>query len=142
MDADPAVGSATLNEHQQRHLRVSCQYVDKLLTAALRPVAPPPRALRSRATPTTSLPCKKGSCTNSRRVAADLDERVLESRRQLEIELRARLAGGLASAEQAIAQARSRRTEGEAAVARAEAQLDDIRSALLALGAGGLNGTD
>ncbi|MDE3155154.1 MAG: hypothetical protein KGN76_08625 [Acidobacteriota bacterium] len=68
-------------------------------------------------------------------MTGDLDERVLESRRQLEADLRARLTDGLASAGRAMAQARARRADGGAATARAAARLDDVRRELERIGA-------
>ncbi|MDE3155156.1 MAG: hypothetical protein KGN76_08635 [Acidobacteriota bacterium] len=44
MDGDPAAAPAPLNENQQRHLLVSCQYIDKLLTDVLDLAMPPTAA--------------------------------------------------------------------------------------------------
>jgi predicted GTPase len=55
--------------------------------------------------------------TNSARVQNDLIERVCESRRRLEAEIRVRLSEAVRSAKSALVQARARRAEGDASVA-------------------------
>ena len=55
--------------------------------------------------------------TNSARVQNDLIDRVRESRRRLEAEIRARLSDAVRSARSALEQAKSRRAEGDASVA-------------------------
>ncbi len=62
--------------------------------------------------------------TNSARVQNDLIDRVRESRRRLEAEIRARLSEAVRSATSALAQARARRAEGDAGVA---AELNRLR---------------
>ncbi len=64
---------------------------------------------------------------NSTRVVNDLDERVLESRRRLESEVRDRLREGLDSAVQALERARARQAEGSEAVARELARIEELR---------------
>lgn len=73
--------------------------------------------------------------TNSSRVENDLTERVLESRRRLEAEIRARLKEVYASAESALALARARLAEGADAVRaelerviRLRAEVEHLRS--------------
>ncbi|HVC19229.1 MAG TPA: dynamin family protein [Vicinamibacterales bacterium] len=73
--------------------------------------------------------------SNSRRVAADLDERVLESRRRLEAELRARLSEQLAVAERALVRAREQRAGGEEAVRAELRRLETLRQELAAIAA-------
>jgi Dynamin family len=64
---------------------------------------------------------------NSTRVVNDLDERVLESRRQLESEIRERLHEVCDSATRALERARSRQAAGEEAVRAELIRLDDVR---------------
>jgi hypothetical protein len=67
---------------------------------------------------------------NSARVAADLNERTLESRRRLEAEIRARLRAISGVAECALALAREERGKGESAVQAELARLAFIRQQL------------
>ena len=62
--------------------------------------------------------------SNSARVANDLTDRVLESRRRLEAEIRSILDRATVSAERALERARFSQQEGTAAVEKREAQLD------------------
>jgi polyhydroxyalkanoate synthesis regulator phasin len=64
---------------------------------------------------------------NSTRVVNDLDERVLESRRRLEAEIRDRLREGLQSAVEALERARERQSEGSEAVARELTRIEELR---------------
>jgi hypothetical protein len=64
--------------------------------------------------------------TSSARVANDLTERTLESRRRLEAEIRSILDHAAASAARALERARSSQQEGTIAVAREIAQLDHL----------------
>lgn len=64
--------------------------------------------------------------TNSSRIQHDLDERVSESRRRLEAEIRARLREVCTSAEGALEQARTKRAAGEDAVRAEVARLDGL----------------
>jgi hypothetical protein len=65
--------------------------------------------------------------TNSSRIQYDLDERVTESRRRLEAEIRARLREVCTSAEGALEQARTKRAAGEDAVRAEVERLDALR---------------
>jgi hypothetical protein len=71
--------------------------------------------------------------SNSARVANDLSERVLESRRLLEAEIRATLDRAAASAERALARARTAQQEGNAAIERDLTRLDAARARLQAV---------
>jgi hypothetical protein len=71
--------------------------------------------------------------TNSSRIQYDLDERVAESRRRLEAEIRARLREVSASAERALEQARARRAAGEDAVRVELNRLEALRRSTEAL---------
>jgi hypothetical protein len=62
---------------------------------------------------------------NSTRVVNDLDERVLESRRRLEAEIRDHFREGLESAVRALENARAQRAAGAEAVEKEIARLDD-----------------
>ena len=64
--------------------------------------------------------------TNANRIANDFDDRVLESRRKLELGIRVILKEIVSAAEHALANARERRTQGEQAV-REELQRIDMR---------------
>jgi hypothetical protein len=64
---------------------------------------------------------------NATRVTSDLDERVLESRRRLEAEVRACLREVYASAERALAAAKERRAGGKDAVEAELARLERLR---------------
>jgi GTP-binding protein EngB required for normal cell division len=68
--------------------------------------------------------------SNSARVANDLSERVLESRRMLEGEIRSILDRTVVSAERALERARASRDAGAEAVARGVAELDAVRQRL------------
>jgi len=63
----------------------------------------------------------------------DFDERVIESRRCLEADIRSSLEQVSASAERALQRARSRQAEGEDAVRAEVARLDGLRRAAEAL---------
>ncbi len=73
--------------------------------------------------------------TNSSRVVGDLNDRVFESRRQLEFEVRGRLRAVVATAERALAGAEAAECGGQAAVDEALARLDRFRAAALAVAA-------
>jgi predicted GTPase len=73
--------------------------------------------------------------SNSWRVASDLEERVLESRRRLEADLRARLSERLEVAERALVTARARHADGEPAVRAELARLAQIRGEVEAIAA-------
>ncbi len=68
--------------------------------------------------------------SNSARVANDLTDRVVESRRRLEAEIRSILDRAAASAERALARARSSQQEGAAAIERELARLSTARERL------------
>ena len=68
--------------------------------------------------------------TNTSRVVHDLDERLVESRRALDREIRARLTELVAAAERAASRAREIRTRGDAAVGPELERLSVIRSRL------------
>lgn len=65
--------------------------------------------------------------TNATRIENDFNERVLEHRRRLEYELRARLREVYATAEQALERARAVRASGSASVEAELARLDRLR---------------
>lgn len=76
--------------------------------------------------------------TNMSRVANDLEERLLDSRRELESEIRARVTELVASAERAAIRAREVRASGESAVRPELERLDALRQRvddLVAVGA-------
>jgi len=72
--------------------------------------------------------------TNSARVQNDLIERVRESRRRLEAEIRARLSEAVRSATSALEQARARRAEGDASVAAELHRLQEWRLRVAQIG--------
>jgi hypothetical protein len=65
--------------------------------------------------------------SNSARIQNDLIERVRESRRRLEAEIRSRLSEAVQSAVSALQRAKARRAEGEASVAAELLRLDDLK---------------
>jgi len=71
--------------------------------------------------------------SNSARVANDLTDRVLESRRILEHEIRSVLDRATASAERALGRSRASHRDGSAAVAARVDQLDFARERLIAM---------
>lgn len=71
--------------------------------------------------------------SNSSRVQYDLTERVRESRRKLEAEIRDRLAGALRSAQSALARAQERQAAGAEGVRAELGRLESLRLRLLAL---------
>jgi hypothetical protein len=70
---------------------------------------------------------------NSARVRSDFDERVLESRRRFEAEVRKHLQEAHAVAERALERARARRAAGEAEVTAELARIHDLRTSVDAL---------
>lgn len=70
---------------------------------------------------------------NTTRVLNDLDDRVLESRRELEDEVRGVLRGAYESAERAATRARRSRATGDAAVRSELSRLETLRRTLLPL---------
>lgn len=70
---------------------------------------------------------------NTARVRSDFDERVIESRRRLEAEVRALIQEVHASAARALDQTRQRLAAGEAAVSEELSRIDALRGAVLAL---------
>ena len=74
--------------------------------------------------------------SNSARIQNDLIERVRESRRRLEAEIRSRLSEAVQSAVSALDRAKARHAEGEASVAAELERLDGLRRG--AQGIGGL----
>lgn len=73
---------------------------------------------------------------NSTRLVNDLDERVLESRRRMETEIRERLRERLDSAIRALGRAKARQSAGAAAVEAELARIDSLRARALALSDG------
>ena len=71
--------------------------------------------------------------TNGSRIEGDLRERVLESRRRLESDVRARLREVYGSAERALARAETRAREGAEAIASELAHVDSLRREVLEL---------
>ncbi len=67
---------------------------------------------------------------NANRIASDLDDRVLESRRKLQSELAANLRSVLTTAEDALARARDMRARGEQAVADEAARILSLQQSL------------
>jgi predicted GTPase len=70
---------------------------------------------------------------NGTRLVNDLDERVLESRRRMEWEIRERLRERLDSAIRALGRAKARQGAGAAAVEAELARIDSLRARVLAL---------
>ncbi|MFI5121125.1 MAG: dynamin family protein [Thermoanaerobaculia bacterium] len=66
--------------------------------------------------------------SNSARIQNDLIERVRESRRRLEAEIRSRLSEAVRAAVTALDRAKARHAEGEASVAAELVRLDDLKS--------------
>jgi len=64
--------------------------------------------------------------TNAARVESDFEDRVLESRRRFEAEIRSRLKEANASAERALERAKERRAAGEEAVRRELVRIDEL----------------
>jgi GTP-binding protein EngB required for normal cell division len=71
--------------------------------------------------------------TNSARIQGDLEERVLESRRRLESEIRSSLTEVYASAERALERARERRAAGGEAVEQELCRIDALRDRVAGL---------
>lgn len=78
--------------------------------------------------------------TNATRIENDFNDRVLESRRLLEFEIRARLKEVYASAERALEGARATRAAGEQAVKTELERLDALRRRVLAVTMTGAQG--
>ena len=72
--------------------------------------------------------------SNSARIQNDLIERVRESRRRLEAEIRSRLSEAVQSAVSALERAKARHTEGEASVAAEIGRLDGLRRSAQRIG--------
>jgi predicted GTPase len=75
--------------------------------------------------------------SNSARIQNDLIERVRESRRRLEAEIRARLSEAVRSATSALERAKARHAEGEASVAAEFGRLDGLRLRAQQIGGAG-----
>ena len=75
--------------------------------------------------------------SNSARIQNDLIERVRESRRRLEAEIRARLSEAVRSATSALERAKARHAEGEASVAAELGRLDGLRLRAQQIGGAG-----
>jgi hypothetical protein len=75
--------------------------------------------------------------SNSARIQNDLIERVRESRRRLEAEIRSRLSEAVQSAVSALERAKARHAEGEASVAAELGRLDGLRRSAQQIGAAG-----
>jgi ribosome biogenesis GTPase A len=72
--------------------------------------------------------------SNSARIQNDLIERVRESRRRLEAEIRSRLSEAVQSAVSALERAKARHAEGEASVAAEIGRLDGLRRSAQRIG--------
>ncbi len=72
--------------------------------------------------------------SNSARIQNDLIERVRESRRRLEAEIRSRLSEAVQSAASALDRAKARHAEGEASVAAELGRLDGLRCSAQPIG--------
>jgi ribosome biogenesis GTPase A len=72
--------------------------------------------------------------SNSARIQNDLIERVWESRRRLEAEIRSRLAEAVQSAVSALERAKARHAEGEASVSAELGRLDGLRRSAKRIG--------
>jgi GTP-binding protein EngB required for normal cell division len=77
---------------------------------------------------------------NGTRIVNDLDERVTESRRNLESEIRERFSEGLDMAVRALAQAREREAAGRQSVEAALARIAELQSRVEAIGVEGADG--
>jgi GTP-binding protein EngB required for normal cell division len=75
--------------------------------------------------------------SNSARIQNDLIERVRESRRRLEAEIRSRLLEAVQSAVSALERAKARHAEGEASVAAEIGRLDGLRRSAQRIGGAG-----
>jgi ribosome biogenesis GTPase A len=75
--------------------------------------------------------------SNSARIQNDLIERVRESRRRLEAEIRARLSEAVCSATSALERAKARHAEGDASVAAELGRLDGLRLRAQQIGGAG-----
>ena len=75
--------------------------------------------------------------SNSARIQNDLIERVRESRRRLEAEIRARLSEAVRSATSALERAKARHAEGDASVAAELGRLDGLRLRAQQIGGAG-----
>jgi ribosome biogenesis GTPase A len=75
--------------------------------------------------------------SNSARIQNDLIERVRESRRRLEAEIRARLSEAVRSATSTLERAKARHAEGEASVAAELGRLDGLRLRAQQIGGAG-----
>ncbi len=75
--------------------------------------------------------------SNSARIQNDLIERVRESRRRLEAEIRSRLSEAVRSAVSVLARAKARHAEGNASVAAELERLDGLRRSARRIGNGG-----
>lgn len=71
--------------------------------------------------------------TNASRIVGDLNERVLESRRQLEMDIRNALRSAIASAERALERARAAQASGAEGLKREDTRLRELRQRVLQL---------
>lgn len=123
---NPDLGFRTARRFFQTSLmHYSTRPVERWLLDALRPPAAARRAIEQEAREYLS----RLLSANAARVVNDFDDRVIESRRRLEAEIRSYLQQVAASAERALQRARSRHTAGEDAVRAEVARLDTLQGA-------------
>ena len=90
----------------------------------------PPRGLDAN----TAAYLERLLSSNSARIQNDLVERVRESRRRLEAEIRSRLSEAVQTAVSALERAKARHAEGEASVAAEIERLDGLRHSAQRIG--------
>ncbi|MBX3023761.1 dynamin family protein [bacterium] len=130
----PDLGFRTARRFFQSHLmRYSARPIEQWLRDALRSPAAARRALAEEARGYLG----RLLAANAARVANDFDDRVVESRRRLEAEIRGYLQQVSTSAERALQRARARQAEGEHAVRAEVARLDALRQQAEPLVGGG-----
>jgi len=97
-----------------------------------------PGALRRAASRDAAAYLERLLSSNSARIQNDLIERVRESRRRLEAEIRSRLSEAVRSAASALERAKARHAEGEASVASELERLGGLRRRALGIGGTGI----
>lgn len=138
---DPALSSLSLTVSPETGFRVRSRlyYTSMLVLASQTPAGFFLDLLRTRKRELAALERRLGKFlatliyTNASRIVNDFDDRVLESRRQFESQIRALLTEVTTLAEQALARAKERREQGSQAVQAEVSRIDTLSEHLESL---------
>jgi hypothetical protein len=139
---DPALSSLPLSVSPETGFRVRSRlyYTSMLVLTSQTPAGFFLDLLRTRERELAALDRRVGKFlgtliyTNASRIVNDFDDRVLESRRQFESQIRTTLTEVTTLAEDALARAKARREQGSQAVQTEVERIDELSARLEALG--------